>query len=249
MQTIKNLFAAIGLAVVAVGLFGLAQSSGIIGQLDLSNAVTQQQPVQPVTIQYIVATATPAVVAPQPVQMATAVPVITNAVQPAPVVAAPTAIAADDFAAACAAGQAAGRRVSPNCPPRSGNGMPPVNVARFAYCLTPDATPYRQQITEGFAMWQATGIEFVEVAGSGCMAQINTVYDASSPYIGWASVGPGWMTINTYYQPSGIGMAHEVGHLLGLSHYTAEGIMNDNGRYLPPTVADIATVRQMWGME
>ncbi len=251
MTTIKNILAAIGLAVVAVGLFGLAQSSGIIGQLDLSNAVSQQQLDQPVTIQYVVATPTAEAV--QPPQVVTAVPVISNEVQPvqpAPVVpSAPTPIAADDFAAACAAGQAAGRRVSPNCPPRAGNGMPPVNLARLTYCLTPDAANYRQALTEGFMMWQATGIEFVEVSGGGCMTEVSTVYDASSPYIGWASVGPGWLTINTFHQPTGIGMAHEIGHLLGFGHYEADGIMNDSGRYLPPTVAEIATVRNLWGME
>lgn len=113
MQTIKNILAFVGLAVVAVGLFGLAQSSGIIGQLNLSNAVVSQQTQQqPVTV-YVVATPTSEAV--QPVQVVTAVPVIMNNVQPAPVV--PTPIAADDFAQACAAGQAAGRRVSPNCPP------------------------------------------------------------------------------------------------------------------------------------
>ena len=121
MQTIKNLLAAIGLAVVAIGLIGLAQESGIVGRLQLSNAVTQ--PDQPVTI-YIVATPTAAPVQPitEPPALVTAVPIITNAVQPAPVQ--PTPIAADDFTQACAAGQAAGRRVSPSCPPNPAVSAP-----------------------------------------------------------------------------------------------------------------------------
>lgn len=123
-------------------------------------------------------------------------------------------------------------------------GLPP----RLTYCLTPDAAAYRQPLTEGFLLWQATGIEFVEVSGGACMTEISTVYDAS-PYIGWASVGPGWMTINTYHQPTAIGMAHEIGHLLGLAHTTETGIMNDSGLYLAPGAADVQAVRQMWGMK
>jgi len=137
--------------------------------------------------------------------------------------------------------------VSPNCPPRAGNGLPPVNMTRLTYCLTPDAANYRQALAEGFMMWQATGLRFVEVSDGNCIA-VSTVYDPNSGYIGWASVGPYWLTINTYYEPTAIGMAHEAGHLLGLNHYAADGIMNDSGRYTPPAESDIAAVRRMWGI-
>ena len=248
MQTIKNLLAAVGLAVVAIGLFGLAQSSGIIGQLKLSNAVTQ--PDQPVTI-YIVATPTAAPVQVQPVtqpaQVVTAVPIITNAVQPAPVV--PTAIAADDFAAACAAGQAAGRRVSPNCPPRAGQ---PLTIAGpvLTYCYQGDGwTPkYRATVAAGFNAWAATGITFVEDAAN-CQTAVILTTDGSN-HAGHG--GMGLIDFNLTYGLLPQAAVHEVGHILGLldgGSGAMNGVYQFGAPVVYPTVAEIATVRQMWGME
>lgn len=132
-------------------------------------------------------------------------------------------------------------------------GVPPSAQVQAAadpavrYCLSADAAAFRQALTDGFEMWAATGLRFVEVSDGNCIA-VSTVYDPNSGYIGWASVGPYWLTINTYYEPTAIGMAHEAGHLLGLNHYSHDGIMNDSGRYTPPSADDIAAVRRMWGL-
>lgn len=133
-------------------------------------------------------------------------------------------------------------------------GVPPAAQVQAAadpavrYCLSADAAPYRQALAEGFAMWADTGLRFVEASGGDCIA-VTTVYDPNAGYIGWASVGPYWLTINTYYEPTALGMAHEAGHLLGLYHYAHDGIMNDSGRYTAPSVDDIAAVRRMWRLE
>ena len=247
MQTIKNVLAAIGLAVVAIGLIGLAQSSGIIGQLKLSNAVTQQVS-QPQTV-YIVATPTAAPVQPitEPPALVTAVPIITNAVQPAPVQ--PTPIAADDFAAACAAGQAAGRRVSPNCPPRAGQ---PLTVAgpMLTYCYQGDGwTPeYRAIVADGFNAWAATGITFVEDAEN-CQTAVVLTTDGSN-HAGHG--GMGLIDFNLTYGLLPQAAVHEVGHILGLTDSNAgamNGVYQLGAPVVYPTVAEIATVRQMWGME
>lgn len=249
MQTIKNILAAIGLAVVAVGLFGLAQSSGIIGQLDLSNAVVRQpQPSQPVTV-YVVATPTAEAV--QPVQVVTAVPIISNEVQPAPVVPAqPTPIAADDFAAACAAGQAAGRRVSPNCPPRAGQPLTVANGSRLTYCYQGNGwTPeYRQTVADGFAAWAATGITFIEDAAN-CQTAVVLTTDASD-HAGHG--GMGLIDFNLTYGLLPQAAVHEVGHILGLRDSNG-GAMN--GTYMIgapvayPTADEIAAVRNLWGIK
>ena len=244
MQTIKNLLAAVGLAVVAIGLFGLAQESGIVGRLQLSNAVTQQHVSQPQTA-YIVATPTAA--QPQPAQVVTAVPIITNAVQPAPVM--PTPIAADDFAAACAAGQAAGRRVSPNCPPRSGQ---PLTIAGpvLTYCYQGDGwTPeYRATVAAGFNAWAATGITFVEDAAN-CQTAVILTTDGSN-HAGHG--GMGLIDFNLTYGLLPQAAVHEVGHILGLldgGSGAMNGVYQFGAPVVYPTVAEIATVRQMWGME
>ncbi len=252
MRTIKNLLAAIGLAVVAVGLFGLAQSSGIIGQLDLSNAVVRQQPQQqPVTV-YVVATPTAEAV--QPAQVVTAVPVISNEVQPvqpAPVVpSAPTPIAADDFAQACAAGQAAGRRVSPNCPPRAGQPLTVTNGPRLTYCFQGDGwTPeYRQTVSDGFAAWAATGITFAE-DDVDCQTAIVLTTDTSD-HAGHG--GMGLIDFNLTYGLLPQAAVHEVGHILGLLDSNA-GAMN--GTYMMgapvayPTADEITAVRNLWGIK
>lgn len=249
MQTIKNLLAAIGLTVVAVGLFGLAQSSGIIGQLDLSNAITQRQ-TQPQTV-YIVATPTAAPVivqlTAQPAPVVTAVPIITNAVQPAPVV--PTAIAADDFATACAAGQAAGRRVSPNCPPRAGQPLT-VTGPVLTYCYQGDGwTPeYRAIVAAGFGAWAATGIVFVEDAAN-CQTAVTLTTDDSN-HAGHG--GMGLIDFNLTYGLLPQAAIHEVGHILGLPDSTSgamNGVYQIGAPVVCPTVAEIATVQAMWGMK
>ena len=116
----RNFLAAIGVvALLVAGAALYAAVSPLLGDVDaLTNDITQTQ-AQPQTV-YIVATPTLAPAAPVQV-VPPPEPVVPTAVPPAAPTLAPSPITADEqFAIDCAAGKAAGRRVSPSCPVDAG---------------------------------------------------------------------------------------------------------------------------------
>ena len=118
----KNFLSAIGIiALLVAGAALYAAVYPLLGGVDaltLTNDITQQQ--QPPQTVYIVATPTLAPAAPVQV-VPPPEPVVPTAVPPAAPTLAPSPITADEqFAIDCAAGKAAGRRVSPSCPVDAG---------------------------------------------------------------------------------------------------------------------------------
>lgn len=240
MQTIKNGLAWVGFIALAVIAMLIARDKMSVSGLTLTNAIVRP----PVAV----ATPTLAPAAPAYVPVApTAVPVIVNEVRPAPVQ--PTPISADDFAAACAAGQEAGRRVSPNCGPRAGQPLT-VTGPVLTYCYSGNGwTPeYRATVAAGFAAWAATGITFTEDVAN-CQTAVILTYDASD-HAGHG--GMGLIDFNLTYGLLPQAAIHEVGHILGLPDSNAgamNGVYMIGAPVISPTVAEIATVRRLWGME
>ena len=243
----KNFLAVIGIiALLIVGAALYAAVSPLLGGVDaltLTNAVTQQQQA-PQTV-YIVATPTLAPAA--PVQV---VPPPEPVVPPPTAPTSPSPITADEqFAIDCATGKAAGRRVSPLCGSMAAQPLT-VTGASLAYCFQGDGwTPeYRATVAAGFAAWAATGITFVEDAAN-CQTAVILTYDASD-HAGHG--GAGLIDFNLAYGLLPQAAIHEVGHILGLPD-SSVGAMN--GVYMIgspvvyPTVAEIAAVRRLWGME
>ena len=247
----KNFLSAIGIvALLIAGAALYAAVSPLLGGVDaltLTNAVTQQQQA-PQTV-YIVATPTLAPAAPVQV-VSPPEPVSPTAVPPAVPTSAPSPITQDEqFALDCAAGKAAGRRVSPLCPPIAAQPLT-VTAPTLAYCFQGDGwTPeYRATVAAGFAAWAATGIAFVEDDGD-CQTAVVLTHDASD-HAGHG--GAGLIDFNLTYGLLPQAAVHEVGHILGLPD-SSSGAMN--GVYMIgspvvyPTVAEIATARSLWGME
>ena len=246
----RNFLAVIGVvALLIAGAALYAAVSPLLGGVDaltLTNAVTKQQ--QPPQTVYIVATPTLAPAAPVQVVQPPE-PVSPTAVPPAAPTS-PSPITADEqFAIDCAAGKAAGRRVSPLCPSMAAQ---PLTVAAptLTYCYQGDGwTPeYRATVAAGFNAWAATGIAFVEDAAT-CQTAVVLTHDASA-HAGHG--GAGLIDFNLAYGLLPQAAVHEVGHILGLPD-SSSGAMN--GVYMIgspvvyPTVAEIATVRRLWGME
>ncbi len=247
----KNFLAFVGIiALLIAGAALYAAVSPLLGNVDaltLTNDITQTQAQPPQTV-YIVATPTLAPAAPVQV-VSPPEPVAPTAVPPAAPTS-PSSITADEqFAIDCAAGKAAGRRVSPLCPPMAAQPLT-VTGASLAYCFQGDGwTPeYRATVAAGFAAWAATGIAFVEDAANCQTAGILTRDARDHPGLG----GAGLIGCNLTYGLLPQAAVHEVGHILGLPD-TDAGAMN--GVYMIgspvvyPTVAEIATVRRLWGME
>ncbi len=162
-EGVKNFLALVGIvALLIAGAALYAAVAPLLGGVDaltLTNAVTQQQQA-PQTV-YIVATPTLAPAAPVQV-VSPPEPVAPTAVPPAAPTSAPSPITADEqFALDCAAGKAAGRRVSPLCPPMAAQPLT-VTAPILAYCFQGDGwTPeYRATVAAGFDAWAATGIMF-----------------------------------------------------------------------------------------
>ncbi|MFZ1752105.1 MAG: hypothetical protein WAU10_00100 [Caldilineaceae bacterium] len=247
----KNFLAVIG--VVALLIAGAALYAAIapllggVDALTLTNDITQTQ-AQPQTV-YIVATPTLAPAA--PVQVAPPPePVVPTAVPPAAPTSAPSPVTQEEqFALDCAAGKAAGRRVSPLCPSMAAQPLT-VTAPTLAYCFQGDGwTPeYRATVSAGFNAWAATGIAFVEDAAN-CQTAVVLTHDASD-HAGHG--GAGLIDFNLAYGLLPQAAIHEVGHILGLPD-SSSGAMN--GVYMigspvvSPTIAEIATVRRLWGME
>ena len=246
----RNFLAVIGVvALLIAGAALYAAVSPLFGGVDaltLTNTVTQPQQA-PQTV-YIVATPTLAPAAPAQVVQPPE-PVAPTAVPPAAPTS-PSPITADEqFALDCAAGKAAGRRVSPLCPPMAAQPLT-VTGASLAYCFQGDGwTPeYRATVAAGFNAWAATGITFVEDAAN-CQTAVILTNDASDHA---GHCGMGLIDFNLTYGLLPQAAVHEVGHILGLPDSNS-GAMN--GVYMIgspvayPTVAEIATVRSLWGME
>ncbi len=248
----RNFLAVIGIiALLIAGAALYAAVSPLLGGVDaltLTNDITQTQQQAPQTV-YIVATPTLAPAA--PVQVVTPPePVSPTAVPPAAPTADPSPVTQDEqFALDCAAGKAAGRRVSPLCGSMAAQPLT-VTGASLAYCFQGDGwTPeYRATVSAGFNAWVATGITFVEDAAN-CQTAVVLTHDASD-HAGHG--GAGLIDFNLTYGLLPQAAVHEVGHILGLPD-TGAGAMN--GVYMIgspvvyPTVAEIATVRRLWGME
>ncbi len=247
----KNFLAVIGIiALLIAGAALYAAVAPLLGGVDaltLTNTVTQQQPA-PQTV-YIVATPTLA-----PAQQAQVVQppelVVPTAVPPAAPTSAPSSNTANEqFAADCAAGKAAGRRVSPLCGSMAAQPLT-VTGASLAYCFQGDGwTPeYRATVAAGFDAWAATGITFVEDAAN-CQTAVVLTRDASA-HAGHG--GAGLIDFNLTYGLLPQAAIHEVGHILGLPDSSAgamNGVYMIGSPVVYPTVAEIATVRAMWGME
>ena len=246
----KNFLSAIGIiALLIAGAALYAAVSPLLGGVDaltLTNTVTQPQQA-PQTV-YIVATPTLAPAAPAQVVQPPE-PVAPTAVPPAAPTS-PSPITADEqFALDCAAGKAAGRRVSPLCPPMAAQPLT-VTGASLAYCFQGDGwTPeYRATVAAGFNAWAATGITFVEDAAN-CQTAVVLTYDASD-HAGHG--GMGLIDFNLTYGLLPQAAIHEVGHILGLPDSDAgamNGVYMIGSPVVLPTVAEIATVRRLWGME
>ncbi len=245
----KNFLAFVGIiALLIAGAALYAAVSPLLGNVDaltLTNAVTQQQAPQTV---YIVATPTLVPAAPAQVVQPPE-PVSPTAVPPAAPTS-PSPITADEqFALDCAAGKAAGRRVSPLCPPMAAQPLT-VTGASLAYCFQGDGwTPeYRATVAAGFDAWAATGITFVEDAAN-CQTAVVLTHDASD-HAGHG--GAGLIDFNLTYGLLPQAAVHEVGHILGLPDSSAgamNGVYMIGSPVVYPTVAEIATVRSLWGME
>ena len=246
----KNFLAFVGiiaLIVAGAALYtAIAPLLGGVDALTLTNAVTQQQAPQTV---YIVATPTLAPAAPVQVVQPPE-PSVPTAVPPAVPTAATSSITADEqFALDCAAGKAAGRRVSPLCGSMAAQPLT-VTAPALTYCFQGDGwTPeYRATVVAGFDAWAATGITFTEDVAD-CGVAVILTRDASD-HAGHG--GAGLIDFNLAYGLLPQAAIHEVGHILGLPD-TGAGAMN--GVYMIgspvvyPTVAEIATVRRLWGME
>ena len=246
----KNFLAFVGIIALIVAGAGLyAAVSPLLGGVDaltLTNDITQAQ-AQPQTV-YIVATPTLAPAAPvQAVQPPE--PAAPTAVPPAAPTS-PSPITADEqFAIDCAAGKAAGRRVSPLCGSMAAQPLT-VTGPTLAYCFQGDGwTPeYRATVAAGFNAWAATGIMFVEDAAN-CQTAVVLTHDTSD-HAGHG--GAGLIDFNLTYGLLPQAAVHEVGHILGQPDSSA-GAMN--GVYMIgspvayPTAEEVAAVRRLWGME
>ncbi len=246
----KNFLAVIG--VVALLIAGAALYAAIapllggVDALTLTNAVTQQQPA-PQTV-YIVATPTLAPAAPVQVVIPPE-PAAPTAVPPAAPTSPSPVTQEDQFALDCAAGKAAGRRVSPLCGSMAAQPLT-VTAPTLAYCFQGDGwTPeYRATVAAGFSAWAATGITFVEDADN-CQTAVVLTRDASA-HAGHG--GAGLIDFNLAYGLLPQAAIHEVGHILGLPDSSAgamNGVYMIGSPVVYPTVAEIATVRRLWGME
>ncbi len=247
----KNFLAVIGIiALLIAGAALYAAIAPLLGNVDaltLTNAVTQPQQ-QPQTV-YTVATPTLAPSAPVQV-VSPPEPAAPTAVPPAAPTSAPSPITADEqFALDCAAGKAAGRRVSPLCGSMAAQPLT-VSGPTLTYCFQGDGwTPeYRATVAAGFDAWAATGIVFTEDMGN-CQTAVILTNDASD-HAGHG--GAGLIDFNLAYGLLPQAAVHEVGHILGLPDSSA-GAMNWvyqlGSPVVYPTVAEIATVRRLWGME
>ena len=245
----KNFLAFVGIiALIVAGAALYAAVAPLLNDVDaltLTNAVTQQQPPQTV---YIVATPTLAPAA--PVQVVSQPELAAPTAVPPAAPTSPSPITADEqFALDCAAGKAAGRRVSPLCGSMAAQPLT-VTAPMLTYCFQGDGwTPeYRATVSAGFNAWAATGIAFVEDAAN-CQPAVVLTHDASA-HAGHG--GAGLIDFNLSYGLLPQAAVHEVGHILGLPD-SSSGAMN--GVYMIgspvayPTVAEIATVRRLWGME
>ncbi len=246
----RNFFAVIGVvALLIAGAALYAAVSPLFGNVDaltLTNAVTQQQPA-PQTV-YIVATPTLAPAA--PVQFVPPPePVMPTAVPPAAPTSTSPVTQEEQFAIDCAAGKAAGRRVSPLCGSMAAQPLT-VTGASLAYCFQGDGwTPeYRATVAAGFDTWAATGIAFVEDA-TNCQTAVVLTHDASD-HAGHG--GMGLIDFNLAYGLLPQAAVHEVGHILGLPD-TNSGAMNGvytiGSPVVYPTAEEVAAVRRLWGME
>ncbi len=247
----KNFLSAIGIiALLIAGAALYAAVSPLLGGVDaltLTNDITQTQAQAPQTV-YIVATPTLSPAA--PVQVIPPPDLIVPTAVPPAAPTSPSPITADEqFAIDCAAGKAAGRRVSPLCPPMAAQPLTVTGPA-LTYCFQGDGwTPeYRATVAAGFDAWAATGITFVEDAAN-CQTAVVLTHDASD-HAGHG--GAGLIDFNLTYGLLPQAAVHEVGHILGLSDSNAgamNGVYMIGSPVVYPTVAEIATVRRLWGME
>ena len=125
-----------------------------------------------------------------------------------------------------------------------------VTAPALTYCFqgagwTPE---YRATVAAGFNAWAATGITFVEDAAN-CQTAVILTHDASD-HAGHG--GMGLIDFNLAYGLLPQAAVHEVGHILGLPD-SSSGAMNGvyviGSPVVSPTIAEIATVRRLWGME
>ncbi len=246
----RNFLSVIGVvALLIAGAALYAVVSPLLGGVDaltLTNAVAQQQ--QPPQTVYIVATPTLAPAAPVQV-VSPPEPVVPTAVPPAAPTSPSPVTQEEQFALDCAAGKAAGRRVSPLCPPMAAQPLT-VTAPTLAYCFQGDGwTPeYRATVAAGFNAWAATGIAFVEDAAN-CQTAVVLTNDASD-HAGHG--GMGLIDFNLTYGLLPQAAIHEVGHILGLPDSNSgamNGVYMIGSPVVYPTIAEIATVRRLWGME
>ena len=103
-------------------------------------------------------------------------------------------------------------------------------------------------VAAGFNAWAATGITFTEDVAD-CGVAVILTYDASD-HAGHG--GMGLIDFNLTYGLLPQAAIHEVGHILGLPDSSAgamNGVYMIGSPVVYPTVAEIATVRRLWGME
>ncbi len=247
----KNFLAVIGIiALLIAGAALYAAVYPLLGGVDaltLTNDITQTQQQPPQTV-YIVATPTLAPAAPVQVVQPPE-PVAPTAVPPAAPTSPSSITQEEQFALDCAAGKAAGRRVSPLCGSMAAQPLT-VTGPTLTYCFQGDGwTPeYRATVAAGFDAWAATGIAFVEDIAN-CQTAVVLTHDASD-HAGHG--GMGLIDFNLAYGLLPQAAVHEVGHILGLPDSNSgamNGVYMIGSPVVYPTVAEIATVRAMWGME
>jgi hypothetical protein len=128
------------------------------------------------------------------------------------------------------------------------------NHLRYCYVGDGWGNAEIQGIEQGIGAWQGVGVTFTEVNNLAvCDLQISLYHDSTSAYGGWGTLGPGFgpslparVRMNTFYGISPLGVAHEIGHVLGLVH-ASYGVMAPSPQSWP-SPNEFAQVRAIWGI-